>query len=507
MIKKVSSLFFIIVIGLILFAATIRGDVGNMNDVAQLGQYTLPGGAFESSHERAPYAEMLAIKTRGTIELGEKLADFGSPDIGYDENKYYSFFPSGIPVILLAGHTIGSLYNHGQIGAYFMMSIATIITMIFIYLICRDIFKLDSWAAIAAPIVYAFGTSSWSYSVTIYQHAVTAMLAMIMFYLTWLYRKRGKYRVLWASLVWTLYGLSFFIDYPNALILMPNMVYFLLSSFRVKEYEVGQKVTFVFNGTIIATMIFFVMTIGYHGYHNTKFFGQWYIIANSLTRYTKDQGKVVEIVKQDKTEVKVTRSLIEELLPSGSKTLLFGIDKGLFLFSPVLIMALLGYLSLWNKRRTMELGVISALPVFNLFVYASFGDPYGGWAFGPRYLIPAMASLSIMTIIGLQFGRLRALRRLVFFILFMISSGIALVGALTSNLIPPKVEADYLKIDYYNFTHNFDLIYKNASSSYAYNAYVSQYMTLEQYAVVLWSALIAIMFVLIFLLPLKLRAK
>ena len=155
----------------------------------------------------------------------------------------------------------------------------------------------------------------------------------------------------------------------------------------------------------------------------------------------------------------------------------------------------------------MELGVLATLPAFNLFVYASFGDPYGGWAFGPRYLVPAMASLSILAVIGLQGARLNWLRRLVFMLLFVVSSAVAAAGALTSNLIPPKVEADYLKIPYYNFLHNFDLIFKNQSASFLYNSTFHTSLNLEQYALILWGTLIATMFVLVLVLPFFDRKK
>ena len=507
MVKRLFAVGFLVIIGLLFFSATIRGVPGNLENVAQLGPLTVPGGPFESSHERAPYAEMLAIKNRGTIELGKDLADFGAPDVGYEGNSYYSFFPSGVPVVTLAGYSLGSPMGLGQVSAFFMMSIISIITMVTIFLICRDMFTLPIWASMAAAILFAFGTPAWSYSITIYQHAVAACFSMLMFYFTWQYRKRGKYHFVWASLVWSLYGFSLFFDYPNAVLLLPNMLYLLLSSFRVRRYHEGQRVAFSFNFAIVTSMIFFVLIAGYLGYHNTTYFGSWHSIANNLTRYTP--GTEVQIA--DTTPLvhlsRVGKALTEELFPTGVGILLFGIDKGLFFFSPVLLMAVLGYLTLWDKRRSMELGVLATLPAFNLFVYASFGDPYGGWAFGPRYLVPAMAPLSILAVLGLMGKRLQVIRRLVFVLLFVVSSAIAAAGALTSNLIPPKVEADYLKIPYYNFLRNFDLIFENQSASFLYNTTFHTTLSLEQYALILWGTLIVIMFGLVLVTPLIFRRK
>jgi hypothetical protein len=80
--------------------------------------------------------------------------------------------------------------------------------------------------------------------------------------------------------------------------------------------------------------------------------------------------------------------------------LLFSSYRGLFFFSPILILGLvgLGY-ALVKRRRTWEL--VACLAVFAAYVLmnASFlgwkKAWAGGWSFGPRYLIPGMALLAL----------------------------------------------------------------------------------------------------------------
>ena len=65
----------------------------------------------------------------------------------------------------------------------------------------------------------------------------------------------------------------------------------------------------------------------------------------------------------------------------------------------------------------------------------------------PKFLI----GQTIFVAIWISREKFGVVRRMIFFILFAASSAIALAGPLTTNLIPPKVEADYLKIPFYNF--------------------------------------------------------
>ncbi|MBI1862876.1 hypothetical protein HYS00_02035 [Candidatus Microgenomates bacterium] len=520
--KLILSAVLVVLLGVVLHIATVRGLPGNMGDTTKLGSLIREASPFESSHERAPYAEMIAIKDNHTIQLTKDLANFGSPDIGFKGTKYFSFFPSGVSASILPGYLLGSRFNLGQVSAYLTMGLFTTIAMLFIFLICRDVFELPLWAAIIAPLTYAFGTTAWSYSVTIYQHAPAAALAMASFYSVWRYRQKGRKQFVWAAAVWFIYGISLFFDYPNALLLLPFMVYFLISSLSVSMVKRRKKVLRIsMNSAILRAMPVFIALILYHGYHNAHFLGGWKQIGNNLQRYTV---KTAEQIRQEKVDAKkrlerenatkrelaekagggITKALSEDKVPVNAQILLVGVDKGLFLFSPIMLLALLGIITL-RKKPIVEKSILLAFIIANVFVYSSFGDPYGGWAYGPRYLIPSMAGFSIFIAIGLTQPKLQILRKLTFVILFGVSSAIALAGALTTNLVPPKVEADFLKLKYYNFTHAFDLLHKNVSTSFVYNQYFASRISLMQYAEAIWMTLYVLVVAVVFIVPLMSR--
>lgn len=78
------------------------------------------------------------------------------------------------------------------------------------------------------------------------------------------------------------------------------------------------------------------------------------------------------------------------------KHLLFTGNRGLFYSAPWLLLALPGAVRLWLRGVRAEVGVCAA--VFALFVVlnGSLVDWNGGWAFGARYLVPAIPFLAVL---------------------------------------------------------------------------------------------------------------
>jgi hypothetical protein len=72
--------------------------------------------------------------------------------------------------------------------------------------------------------------------------------------------------------------------------------------------------------------------------------------------------------------------------------LTFGAGRGLFLFSPVLLLALPGLVMLWRKRRTEAIGISAILAVF-LVGYSNYADWHGGLIWGSRFLFPVVPLL------------------------------------------------------------------------------------------------------------------
>jgi hypothetical protein len=69
--------------------------------------------------------------------------------------------------------------------------------------------------------------------------------------------------------------------------------------------------------------------------------------------------------------------------------------KGLFLLSPVLLMAFFGLVLIWRSGKRAEAGVIGAIFAAYLLYNAGYWLPFGGGSPGPRFLIPVIPFLGL----------------------------------------------------------------------------------------------------------------
>lgn len=81
--------------------------------------------------------------------------------------------------------------------------------------------------------------------------------------------------------------------------------------------------------------------------------------------------------------------------------LLLSQGRGLFFWSPFLLLALPGYRTLWLQQRRL-FWLCSVVPVATLLLLCCMGSPYGGEAVGARYLAPAIPLLVLAAAFGLR---------------------------------------------------------------------------------------------------------
>ena len=123
---------------------------------------------------------------------------------------------------------------------------------------------------------------------------------------------------------------------------------------------------------------------------------------------------------------------------------------------------------------------------FNIVLYSMWGDPYGGWAFGSRYLIPTYAISAIFIAIGLTYLKKYNLFLIIFFMLFSYSVAINTLGAVTSSRNPPQVEVLDLealsgKEEKYTYQRNIERLQTGESKSFVYQTYIRSYLSAWEY--------------------------
>lgn len=506
--KEKFILIAVFLISLIFYTLTLKGVAGNPKVATFKSQLEKPTGPFELSNERDRYLLMVSLVFRKTFALSKYLADIALPDVGYYRGNYFIYFPPGVSLLVLPVYYLGLQFGYAQLFSYFAVSFFASVSLLFLYKICRNIINLPVWSSVFAVLVFAFSSTSWSYAVTLYQHHITDFLLLSSFYAVWKYKQKKKTAFLWAFIVWFNYAYSILVDYPNAILLFPVIIYFFLSSFRI-DYS-GIRLKFSLRVLFLVSSFVFAGVTVLHGYYNWVYFGSPLRVSGSLVGYSviKSQNLLktgsgqnqLQAMEAEKTAVGL---FSEENLPRGLYTLLIAPDKGILIFSPIFLLSVLGIFYSLRKTDT-EKKVLLSVIIVNIFLYAGFGDPWGGWAFGPRYLIPTMAVASIFAAVflnrALNGKKSGAVTVTAAFLLFILSAGISLIGALTTNAVPPKIEADFFHMKY-GFLLNLDFLRRGESSSFVYNHFLSGKISLLQYYFLILTSVAFLAAMTLFVLP------
>jgi len=88
------------------------------------------------------------------------------------------------------------------------------------------------------------------------------------------------------------------------------------------------------------------------------------------------------------------RAFLLTEIPRGLLVLLAAPGKSIFLWAPILVLAVLGVAGWWRRDRALTLGVAAAAAT-GIVVYAAYLFPEGGYSHGPRHLVPIIPLLAL----------------------------------------------------------------------------------------------------------------
>lgn len=469
--KKTKIVFGLFAIGLMLVT---RGTIGNIGTPSEFVRYFDEdslvhriGKVLIADRILSQYVGMVSIADHGQIDIPEELIGHAGRDIGFTKDeKVFSWFPIGLQIITVPFYWVGKIFNMSLLFSHFPIIIFSFINLILLYQISRNIFKLKQKIGLLVSYIYGFSSVALVYSVAYISHQISTFLLLSCFYLAWKFFKTTsvKKKVLSVSLIWFLWSTSSFFDYPNWVIVLPVFVYILfkiISRRNKKEFLI-----------LLFTSIIGILGLFGQGIYNHVVYDNWKQMSNTLPQYTwKIDGSIQdktsrfdEITERKNNIVKILRV---DNLKKGLSVLLISMDRGLFIFTPVLLISLLGYFYYFRKKIiSHEKIFLLYAPIFTILVYAMFGDPWGGWAFGSRYLLPVMAIMSIS--IGVLWRTIKNIYFRSFIIVLTVYSLLQSVAGVMSTSVNHPGDNTWV-----NGIHNFYFLYENVSGNFIYNMFLS----------------------------------
>lgn len=450
----------LILTGILLFfyLLTFRGSLGNPTVPEIKKELSVAGQAFETSQEKSRLAIILSLVNDRTFSI-DRYASIGTPDVGQINGHYYSFFPPALSVIAIPFYLVGEKLGAYQLSIFSVSTLFAIATVLVMAFILRRL-KMHWSVILFSSIAFAFATNAWGYSVTFYAHLASAffILSGVAIVIS-----MNEKRVFLKSLgVWTLYSLAVLIDFPNLFIFAP--VALMLMSKFVSFSKVTDKIKVKIRWSIFFASFVFVGLMSIYGYYNYVNFGSPTKLSNTLPRVRDMDDPTLKVPEKggDAVGALNTRNML-----NGFQSFVISKDRGVLVYSPIALLFVFGFMFLKKKDEWSLLGLIS-VPATCLTLYTMFGDPYGGWAFGSRYMIAVMPELCILAGIGLQRYSKRLAVKLFYSVVFIYSAAISLLAPLTTNVVPPYIESQKGALDSW-YILNIKMLKDDKLNSFVYN--------------------------------------
>jgi hypothetical protein len=239
-------------------------------------------------------------------------------------------------------------------------------------------FTVCPWPRILVVLGYGLLTPAFAYAGAFYGHQLGAACLFVAFYLVFMPASTNSSRLSTRALlaVGLLLGYSVVADYPSILVVG---ILFLYTWYRL---EVKRRIGWVIlTGALIAA--------GWMAY-NTALFGSPLELGYSYSELWTEQHHT---------------GFMSLTLPHWEAIwgITFGVFRGLFVLSPLLLLAAPGFVLWWRSGEHRPELWVALLSVAAMFLFNSSSIMWwGGFAIGPRYLLAMLPLMALPLVYGFR---------------------------------------------------------------------------------------------------------
>lgn len=309
--------------------------------------------------------------THFSILTARSIVEKGSPSIeeyagGYCleswNGRYYSKYGIGLALIfvpyVITAKIISNIF-HAPFGftVDFLISFYNILFgagtgLIFFYML-KNRFNVTLKVSAAMALILGLATMQWRYSIWTFSEVTQGFFLLLSIYFVLQNTKKG---LIAASLS---YALLILIGMIN-IVYAPLLLIYILANNRSSIKRALSSIAAFLSFIIIAVCLH--LLFNYMRFHNIFEFG-----------YGVEGGMFY-------------LSGIKNNIPK----LLYYLDKGIFIYNPVLILSAAGYF-VFFRYFLREAALFLSIIILNLVTTSMWHMWYGGWCWGPRFLVPVLA--------------------------------------------------------------------------------------------------------------------
>ncbi len=503
---KIAAYTLIAILVISIFALAIRGLPGNPDSVTLQSKHWTWNGPLELSPERGRIALLYSFVEDYSLQFSTDVARLAIPDLAINASgEYVSLFSPGPSFLAIPGYLLGKKLGISIVGAFATSTFFAFLNLALIYAIAIRL-GAHRGAALLGALAFSFATPAFVYASELYQHHMTVFF--LLFPIWAMMRFQRSFFAL--AMVWFSCVISVVIDNPNIFLMLPVGIFslFSLKERLMEGYEtksIWKSLVFtVMAATIAIPPMFFL------GWYNNTANGNPFQLPGTLQAVDNigEHGEAIVDSKYDQTakeyldkpQKTATGFFKTRNLYNGFFIHFISPDRGILYFAPIVLLGILGLFVLY-RRTVWVASLFVAVIGINILLYSMWGDPWGGWAFGSRYLIPSYALLGVAIAIALTHWEWKKWLIIAFLPLFAYSAWVSSLGAITTSLNPPKVQVLALEEqsgheEKYTFIRNWEFLQGRydsvGSKAFVYQSWAKSYMTAKEYHEVLFSLIMTL---------------
>jgi len=339
-------------------------------------------GVF-TSNAGSHLALIKAMAENKTFALGAYAILTGYTDYSFHNGAFYSDRAPGTAVAALPFYAVGKAISSiiplpayyrgmdaGNPAVFTTLLFPTFtggLSVVLLYLLCRRL-GASIYASTVTAVVFGFGTMIWKYSGDIFSHSLNTFLLLLGVYMMLGLKdfKRQRYE---ACLLFFIIGYLPSVEYPNAIMSGLMLLYML----HAKTARLGDMLSL--KGEYKTPLLCLIVPVaGVLAYHAVNF-GSPFNTPYTFHHFEYYSGSFW--------------NAFDVPWSVGIPGLLFtnnGIDGGLIVVTPVLILALWGWMYILRARKNEAL-LFLAMFVSHLLLYSKHHTWNGGGVSDTRYLL------------------------------------------------------------------------------------------------------------------------
>lgn len=323
----------------------------------------------------------------------------------------------------------------------------TATTVVLLYSLCIKAFGMSEKISLVVSLIYGFATFAFPHAITFYSNSFSAFFVLsTVYFLIDRNKVDSETKQITRLLVSGIFaGYLLLLDYSNLLLFLPFLLYIFFSKNR--------KYSFVF----FFPVVFWLLALLTYHYIT---FGDPFVTTYTYAVHTRNTF-----------DWNNTRPIHVGLL-----LYLCNPRRGLFVYSPILLLSILGFYLMFKEKQDRKEGFLLLSSFLIILFFFSALAYRNGWIFGSRRLDPILPLICIP--IGrilenpkdIFFGRLQnnfffenygeSIFQVIFASLFLISFIINGIGAITD--VHPTAKTLY--------DHNLELLFSGKLSSLVWNS-------------------------------------